>query len=144
MKEESQPAPEFKVPPRASIASAICVAVFVVVPRVSNDAVMSATPERSAGSTSPPLLMSKCAVTRGICVLGITITRKPFARVFSDGFGKTAECGAVGGGGVAWGACAIELPAAAAVTKTVKSITRSLFVVNFISTVLLSPAGSKD
>ena len=34
--------------------------------RVSKDAVMSAVPARSNGSTSPPLLIKTCAVTKGI------------------------------------------------------------------------------
>src|SRR5215471_7739086 len=113
----SQPAPEFSVPPSASIASAIWVADFVVVPRVNNEAVISATPDRSDGSTSPPLLIRSCAVTKGISVRGMTITRKPFAKFFSTGLGKTGECGAVGGGGVACGACAIDLIAPPANTK---------------------------
>ncbi len=55
--DESQPAFELMKPPSASICSAICVAERVVVPLVSKDAVMSASPDNSLGSTSPPLLI---------------------------------------------------------------------------------------
>ena len=104
--DESHPPPELMKPPRASIASAICVALRVFVPRVSKLAVMSVTPGKLAGSTSPPLLTRSCAVASGICDLWTMITRKPFASVFSTGFGNSTERGTAGGGGVACGVCA--------------------------------------
>src|SRR5882724_364079 len=137
----SHPAPAFNVPPRASIASAICVALFVLVPRVNRDAVISAAPDRSVGSTSPPLLMISCAVTSGISVRGITITRKPFGKFFSTGLGKTVKCGAVGGGGVACAVCAAELIAHSASTRIASIQFEALFL---ISRLLPSRHPSKD
>src|SRR5437762_5761593 len=72
---------------------------------------MSATPERSLGSTSPPLLIKSCAEIRGVTDLWTTTTRKPFGSVFSTGLGKLTERGAAAGGGVACGVWANTLTA---------------------------------
>src|SRR2546423_15033587 len=61
-------------------------------------------PANSGGSTSAPFLISSCAATSGLPFRSTTITRRPFASVFSTGFGNVAERGAAGGGGVA---CAV-------------------------------------
>jgi hypothetical protein len=132
MVDESHPAPEFNVPPSASIASAIWVALFVLVPRVKREAVISAAPDKSFGSTSPPLLMRSCAVTSGISVRGTTITRKPFGRFFSTGLGNTVECGAVGGGGVACAVCAAELTAHSAITNVTRIQFEALLLISLL------------
>jgi hypothetical protein len=49
---------------------------------------MSAVPAKSFESTSPPLLTNSRAETRGNCDRSTTTTRKPFASVFSTGFGN--------------------------------------------------------
>src|ERR1051326_1044411 len=67
---------------------------------------MSARPASSGGSTSPPFLIISCAETSGDSLRSTTITRKPFERVSSTGFGNVTERGEAGGGGVACGACA--------------------------------------
>src|SRR6266850_3698146 len=105
--EESQRAPEFNEPPRASIVSAICVASRLCVPLVSRLAVMSASPGNSGGSTSPPFLIVSCAVINGVSDRSMTIRRNPFASVCSTGFGNCTERGGAGGGGVACGVCAL-------------------------------------
>jgi hypothetical protein len=64
---------------------------------------MLARPANSGGSTSPPFLMINWAATRGVPRRSITMTRKPFANVLSNGFGNWTERGVAGGGGVACG-----------------------------------------
>src|SRR5689334_19003510 len=66
---------------------------------------MSARPASSGGSTSPPFLIISCAETSGDSLRSMTITRKPFERVSSTGFGNVTERGGAGGGGVACGVC---------------------------------------
>src|SRR5215510_8670659 len=105
--DESQRAPESSEAPRLSICCAICVASRVCVPLVSRLAVMSARPASSDGSTSPPFLITSCAETSGDSLRSTTITRKPFERVSSTGFGNATERGDAGGGGVACGVWAL-------------------------------------
>src|SRR2546421_10256626 len=136
--EESQFAPEFKVPPSASIASAICVALLVDVPRVSSDAVISATPAISEGSTSPPLLTTSCAVTRGVSDRCTTITRNPLASIFSTGLGMITERGVCGGGGVAWGTCANEVTLSKAIATLIRNEGAIVFSNNLIGRALPS------
>src|ERR1043165_3319488 len=68
---------------------------------------MSARPANSLGSAAPPFLISSCAETSGNSRRSITITRSPFGRVCSTGFGNATERGWAGGGGVACGVCAL-------------------------------------
>src|ERR1043166_540015 len=70
---------------------------------------MSARPASSGGSTSPPFLIISWAETSGDSLRSTTITRKPFERVCSTGFGNVTERGCAGGGGVACGVWAIPV-----------------------------------
>src|SRR2546427_5050190 len=100
---------------------------------------MSVKPASFGGSTSPPFLIKSCAETSGVLERSMTITRKPFASVFSAGLGNCGERGVAGGGGVACGVCALMT---AHMLRRVASATRqsirSIGLFTFIFPALLS------
>ncbi len=62
---------------------------------------MPATPESRGGSAQPPVFSVRSAVTNGRSEDRATMTRSPFGRVRSAGFGSTGATGGPTGGG-AW------------------------------------------
>ena len=85
------------------MASAICGAVCVFVPRVSSDAVKLARPAATFGSNTLPAFTSAETLTRPVPERGTTTTRTPFGSFFANGVGKETVRGAEGAGGVSSG-----------------------------------------
>src|SRR5262245_33774332 len=87
-----------RLPPTASMASAICCAERVAVPLVSRAAVALARPALSAGSKLLPDLRIMRRETSGCSCCSMTTTHKPLPRVFCSNEGKRTSLAAAGGG----------------------------------------------